>query len=46
MYKKVIDSQVRNSLANELMMYHMKVRLTQCVLGSHFVSHVFSLPVM
>ncbi|XP_060579444.1 cGMP-dependent 3',5'-cyclic phosphodiesterase-like [Ruditapes philippinarum] len=24
MYKKVIDSQVRNSLANELMMYHMK----------------------
>ena len=25
MYKKVMDSQVRNTLANELMMYHMKV---------------------
>ena len=25
MYKKVMTSQVRNTLANELMMYHMKV---------------------
>ena len=25
MYKKIIDSKVRNTLANELMMYHMKV---------------------
>ncbi|XP_052278035.1 cGMP-dependent 3',5'-cyclic phosphodiesterase-like isoform X8 [Dreissena polymorpha] len=25
MYKKVIDSQMRSNLANELMMYHMKV---------------------
>ncbi|KAL4230916.1 cGMP-dependent 3' [Mactra antiquata] len=36
MYKKVNDSQVRSSLANELMMYHMKVSpddvqsLSQC----------------
>ncbi|XP_064609581.1 cGMP-dependent 3',5'-cyclic phosphodiesterase-like [Liolophura sinensis] len=28
MYKKVIDAQHRNSLANELMMYHMKVLST------------------
>lgn len=28
MYKKVIDIQYRNSLANELMMFHMKVTTT------------------
>lgn len=27
MYKKVIDIQYRNSLANELMMFHMKVKV-------------------
>ena len=27
MYKKVVDAQHRSKLSNELMMYHMKVRL-------------------
>ena len=33
MYKKVTDAQYRSKLSNELMMYHMKVRIIVIIIN-------------